>query len=70
MKYWKQNKSFKLFLDCASFRKGDIIAYGLGGHKIIVVKQYENTWWRKILVWLGIYQPILPGRIEYKVKPY
>ena len=46
------------------FNKKDVLEYGTDGQKVEVLKIYRNTWWRKLLLWLGFKVRIF----ELKVK--
>ena len=34
------------------FKKGDILQ-GVSCSEVVVTKVYKQTWWRKVLLWLG-----------------
>lgn len=53
------------------FRKGDVINAG-GKDKLIVLKSYRLTWWKKVIMWFCRHYDI-PFRFrnsEVKVKKY
>lgn len=59
-----KNKTFYILLDGNYFRKKDIIQSSF--IKLIVLKVYKPTWWRKILNKLGFKVKML----GLKVKTY
>lgn len=59
-----QDKPFVIKMDRSWLKKGDILAIDTSGSRLIVTKVFKQTWWRKLLLFLGFKVRLLACKVE------
>ena len=53
--------TFDLVMHEKYFKEGDLLSADVGNIPLLVTKVYEQTKWRKFLLWLGFSVPLIDG---------